>query len=238
LPLAHASDQLRIVIPDGREDLSLAAAFEVGRLLTLSQPSIISSLMRWRQGHYHAARLACMIESNRPFWEDILGADFNVRDFQHLGPLAGRFFVEGIVQNPEVYLGAPRPRVTPGRAIGIAGLPSDSLADGLGIDKTIFKGDIGSVFDKVRELPTPSLDLKVDDIGAVGIRERLELSLDSQRVDLVSNTLRNRFTIDAVAGPAFPVTQLLLDDVVIADTPIAPDLFDDILAASITDEED
>ena len=33
LPLAHSSDQLRIVIPDGREDVSLATAFEIGRLL-------------------------------------------------------------------------------------------------------------------------------------------------------------------------------------------------------------
>ena len=33
LPVAHAADQLRRVVPDGREDLSLAAAFEIGRLL-------------------------------------------------------------------------------------------------------------------------------------------------------------------------------------------------------------
>ena len=31
LPMAHAADQVRIVTPDGREDLSYASAFEIGR---------------------------------------------------------------------------------------------------------------------------------------------------------------------------------------------------------------
>ncbi|HBF93922.1 MAG TPA: hypothetical protein DDX13_09690, partial [Marinobacter adhaerens] len=74
LKLAHSSDQLRVVIPDGREDLSLATAFETGRLLTLSQPSIIASLMRWRQNDYHAARLKSLLIKNRTLWEEVLGA--------------------------------------------------------------------------------------------------------------------------------------------------------------------
>jgi len=48
LPLAHASDQLRRVVPEGGEDLSYAAAFEIGRLLALSQLSIVSALLRFR----------------------------------------------------------------------------------------------------------------------------------------------------------------------------------------------
>ena len=56
LPLAHTSDQLRRVTPDGREDLSLAAAFEIGRLLALSQPSVVSAQLRWRREQFGAAR--------------------------------------------------------------------------------------------------------------------------------------------------------------------------------------
>ena len=56
LPLAHSADQVRVVVPDGREDISLAAAFEIGRLLALSRPSMVSSLMRWRQVGYQAAQ--------------------------------------------------------------------------------------------------------------------------------------------------------------------------------------
>ena len=44
LIVAHAADQLRRVVPDGREDLSFAAAYEIGRLLALSQLSIVSAL--------------------------------------------------------------------------------------------------------------------------------------------------------------------------------------------------
>ena len=58
LPFAHTSDQLRRVVPDGREDLSLAGAFEIGRLLALSQPSVVSGLLRWRQENFGAARAA------------------------------------------------------------------------------------------------------------------------------------------------------------------------------------
>ena len=56
LPLAHTGDQLRRVVPDGREDLSLAAAFEIGRLLALSKPGIVSGLMAWRNELFGAAR--------------------------------------------------------------------------------------------------------------------------------------------------------------------------------------
>ena len=55
--LAHSADQLRRVIPDGREDLSLAAAFEIGRLLALSQLSMVSALLRFRAEQFGAGRV-------------------------------------------------------------------------------------------------------------------------------------------------------------------------------------
>ena len=55
-PLVHVSDQLRTLTPDGREDVSLAAAFEIGRLLGLSQPALVSALVRWRSEQFGAAR--------------------------------------------------------------------------------------------------------------------------------------------------------------------------------------
>jgi hypothetical protein len=55
-PLAHHADQLRRVVPDGREDLGTAAAFEIGRLLALSQPGVGSALRQWRQEAFGAAR--------------------------------------------------------------------------------------------------------------------------------------------------------------------------------------
>ncbi|HEX2784896.1 MAG TPA: hypothetical protein VHN36_15035 [Ilumatobacteraceae bacterium] len=56
LPLAHTGDQLRKLVPDGREDISLAALFEIGRLLTLNKPTLVASLMHWRRELFGAAR--------------------------------------------------------------------------------------------------------------------------------------------------------------------------------------
>ena len=63
--VAHAADQLRRVVPDGREDLSLAAAFEIGRLLGLSQLSIVSALLRFRSEQFGAGAPA------RSFWRRV-----------------------------------------------------------------------------------------------------------------------------------------------------------------------
>ena len=57
LPLPHTGDQLRRVVPDGHEDLSLASAFEIGRLLALSKPSVVAALARWRRELFGVARL-------------------------------------------------------------------------------------------------------------------------------------------------------------------------------------
>ncbi len=56
LTLAHTGDQLRKVVPDGREDLSQAAMFEIGRLLALSKPTLVAALMDWRRELFGAAR--------------------------------------------------------------------------------------------------------------------------------------------------------------------------------------
>jgi hypothetical protein len=56
LTMAHVSDQLRKVVPDGREDISLAAMFEIGRLLTLSKPTLVAAMMDWRRELFGAAR--------------------------------------------------------------------------------------------------------------------------------------------------------------------------------------
>lgn len=54
--LAYISDHLRMMTPEGREDVSLAVAFETGRLLAMSQPSFVAAMMRWRDEQFGAAR--------------------------------------------------------------------------------------------------------------------------------------------------------------------------------------
>jgi len=212
LKLAHSSDQLRMVIPDGREDLSLATAFETGRLLTLSQPSIIAALMRWRQTDYQAARLLSLMESNRSLWDELLGADFRKISPHQLGPMVGRVFADAIARNPEQFLGNPRDRVTPGRPLEFKGTATAVLARGLGLDPGLFKGDLNKVLSGLREVEVPRDDLVTGKLGLVDIRETLEMDLNRQRVDLVSNALSNKLLEDNLTGPAFPVTDQRLGD--------------------------
>jgi hypothetical protein len=54
----HSADQARRVSPEaGLEDVSYAAAFEVGRLLAASDRALAQALMQWRRGAYHQAAL-------------------------------------------------------------------------------------------------------------------------------------------------------------------------------------
>ena len=226
LKLAHSSDQLRVVIPDGREDLSLATAFETGRLLTLSQPSIIASLMRWRQNDYHAARLKSLLIKNRTLWEEVLGASIDQIDIRHLGRLSGRFFADAVVRTPEKFLGNPMPQVGPGRPLEFNGQPTTVLARGLGLPPALFVGDLNKVFEGLRGVQVPKEDLLTRELGKVDLRDTLEADLDRQRVDLVSSTLSNELINEHLTGPAFPVTDRLIReglndnlDVILRDRP-------------------
>ena len=226
LKLAHSSDQLRVVLPDGREDLSLATAFETGRLLTLSQPSIIASLMRWRQNDYHAARLKSLLIKNRTLWEEVLGASIDQIDIRHLGRLSGRFFADAVVRTPEKFLGNPMPQVGPGRPLEFNGQPTTVLARGLGLPPALFVGDLNKVFEGLRGVQVPKEDLLTRELGKVDLRDTLEADLDRQRVDLVSSTLSNELINEHLTGPAFPVTDRLIReglndnlDVILRDRP-------------------
>jgi hypothetical protein len=131
LPLAHTSDQLRRLVPDGREDLSLAAAFEIGRLLALSQPAIVATLMRWREerfGEARASRLSSLA------LEGAVRLDVRA-SVAELGRLVGKQFVIEAARRQEAVLGPTRPPVDPGRPLPYARGDLDQiLATGFGLD--------------------------------------------------------------------------------------------------------
>jgi len=64
LALLHTSDQARRVGPDGRENLALATAFEIGRLLALAEPSVVAALLLWRREGLDAARRASLLDAD------------------------------------------------------------------------------------------------------------------------------------------------------------------------------
>ena len=56
------ADQLRRVAEDGRAELGESAAFELGRLLALSQPSTVAALRDWRRRGFTARRAGAVGE--------------------------------------------------------------------------------------------------------------------------------------------------------------------------------
>jgi hypothetical protein len=133
LALAHVSDQLRRSVPDGREDLSLAAAFEVGRLLALSQPSVVRALLAWRAEQFGAARAKSILSvlSDAPRLGALLaGAGVGAG----LADLLAKHLVLETAAHPERVFAPSRPLVDPGRPLPFAreGGLDKLIADGFG----------------------------------------------------------------------------------------------------------
>jgi hypothetical protein len=127
--LAHSADQLRRVVPDGREDLSLAAAFEIGRLLGLSQLSIVSALLRFRGEQFGAGRVRELLAHVAPFAIPEL-----VDERIDLGRFIAVQMIGELVKNPEQMIGPRRPIADPGRELVVRGDLDQVIATGLGID--------------------------------------------------------------------------------------------------------
>ena len=145
--LAHVSDHLRMMTPDGRQDVSLAVAFETGRLLAMSQPSFVAALMRWRDENFGAARARenqhVAIIKRIDLFENLI----DPRELDHL-IRAMRFDVLPWVLEDQIIRGldARREGVICGtRPLADAGLRVDALrgdltailADGLGISRSV-----------------------------------------------------------------------------------------------------
>lgn len=145
--LAHISDHLRMMTPEGREDVSLAVAFETGRLLAMSQPSFVASLLRWRAERFGAARSKA---NQRAALTDRLGlfdALINDNDIAKLlsalerDQLARELesgLIRELIKVRNDAICDPRVLVDP--AVRVPALQGDFntfLADGLGLDQAV-----------------------------------------------------------------------------------------------------
>ena len=134
LPLAHVSDQLRRSIPDGREDLSLAAAFEIGRLTALSQPSVVRALMVWRGEQFGAARARTFTDTlkDSSVLKGLIGRTPVGGKQGSLADMLSRHLVMSAAADPARVLAPTRPLTVPGRELPYA-------RDG-GLDRLISEG--------------------------------------------------------------------------------------------------
>jgi len=132
--LAHSADQLRRVVPDGREDLSLASAFEIGRLLGLSQLSVVSALLRFRGEQFGAGRVHQILKRVTRFELPALR-----ERHVDLGRFVALQAVADMLQRPEQVFGPRRPVVDPGRALLHPDQLDTTIAAGLGLDLTVLR---------------------------------------------------------------------------------------------------
>jgi hypothetical protein len=191
LPLAHVSDQLRLVTPDGREDLTHAAAFEIGRLLALSQPAVVAALMRWRQERFGAARAARLAGLGVG---PILGelGDVPVAD---LGVLLGKAYVTAVAADPPRTLGPSRPLADPGRPLShVRGDVVQVLADGFGMAA----GEVAAALERGSRLA--GVDVRVVDSDGVFDEQTLAGLADHLTAEVDGLVRGGRF--DQVDGPA------------------------------------
>jgi hypothetical protein len=155
--IAHHSDQLRLVVPDGLQDLTYAAAFEIGRLLALSRPGVVALLSQWRRRRFAAAAGATVqkglmdrfspelkermtrvdpLAKARPQLLDDLPGPIPE---ELVNPVTGRQLVRGILSVLGEQPIAPQiPDAPPGfardDAAGLARRRPERIAQGLGID--------------------------------------------------------------------------------------------------------
>jgi hypothetical protein len=131
--MPHVSDQLRTLTPEGREDVSLAAAFEIGRLLGLSQPALVRALVQGGADQFGAARAgelgSRLTEKAFPIDSSRLAGDLGRLVGLQLATLAG-----ASPGNAATVVGPGRPVADPGRSIELKGSLDTVVAAGLGLD--------------------------------------------------------------------------------------------------------
>ncbi|HHU10690.1 MAG TPA: hypothetical protein GXZ60_11850 [Intrasporangiaceae bacterium] len=183
LPLAHTADQVRIVVPDGREDLSLATAFEIGRLLALSHPSIVDALLRWRQNGFQLARGQALGQASDFALDE--GFSGILRDLsEHLA----RKLIPQIVKRPGDLLGDPLDLHPLGTSmllheqLSLDGSLPDLIARGLAVDADL-AAPATTILPAVMDLPVQQrLDLDPRTAGALtsqALTETLDLTTSS-----------------------------------------------------------
>jgi hypothetical protein len=190
LPLAHTSDQLRRVTPDGREDLSLASAFEIGRLLAFSRPSVMSALIRWR-GEQFGAERASQLAS------EVIGSSVLLNpalkgSVYELGHLAGKQIVLGAAEAPEKVLAPDRALTDPGRPISyLTGDVDQIIANGFNIslvDVRKLMTSVGPVAALNQAVASAAAAPAVDAASTVHLRASLSNAVNELTANAISRS--------------------------------------------------
>ena len=177
--VAHSADQIRRVVPDGREDLSLAAAFEIGRLLGLSQLSVVSALLRFRGEQFGAGRVHALFATAMPFHlPDLVSQRID------LGRFVALAMIGDMGTRPSDMFGPRRPVADPGRELVVRGDLDTVIADGLGLDVDALRkasrqvGILAAVTQAQVPVANPDGQVRLNQPAIAGLRGALTAELD------------------------------------------------------------
>lgn len=228
LPFANSADQLIRTIPDGHDDLTYPAGFEIGRLLALSQLSIVSALLRFRAEQFGWERVRQVVDAHVPF--DGLLVDRNAA----LARLVSVNLVDSLAKETASTIGPSRPVVDPGRPLLVRGDLDAVVATGLGIDLAAVRKVASSIgleaALQASTVPVAQQDGRVADDLTV---KRLQGALDDRVTQGVLTALGKLGVGDVNEPGAAPRTAVReeIDE---------PDALDDLIASApeTADDED
>jgi len=132
LPLPHTADQSRRIGPDGREDLSLAAAFEAGRLLAVAQLAVVAGLLGWRASGYAPARVFSILNVSGVLQSRLLNIMAEQRPL--FSPGVAATLLGSLGGDGASRLGPVRPLAKPAPVVAGADLAL-TVASGFGLDR-------------------------------------------------------------------------------------------------------
>jgi hypothetical protein len=208
LALAHASDHLRRVGPDGRENLALAAAFEIGRLLALAEPSVVAALLNWRKEGFEQARREALLE-REPTISVLLATVDTLTGF---AAGIGHQLIADLGADGAARLGPVRPPTDPGRPV--AGIDDADLVE-------LLAAGLGVALETVRDLVSPGVThrapLRVPVADQLADADRLADAAEHELAPLRAAALDTAATLAAGAlrdwpsGPIAPTGPDALD---------------------------
>lgn len=199
LPLAHAADQLRVVIPDGREDLSLASAFEIGRLLALANPNMVAALLRWRQLHYVTVRRSRIWAENAALLGSISGYVATKRVSGNAAVELSRAMLRAVTNKPDDFMGQPRGLVDPGRELPFSGDPNTLMARAFALPA--LRGDPRKILTTLQDTPVRVAPI-TEKVGRVP--GAMFTELDTAILTRTLDTRLDRLVTEAVGKVAGP----------------------------------
>ena len=188
----HSADQARRATPEtGAEDISYAAAFEVGRLLAVADARLAQELMRWRRESYKHSARASVIAALQGRLAVELGATMTQRLHAPLAPIVAASALQ------RVALGAPPAGDPYGIALASGAIGFDPVhvsaawnLSSLAEAHALLGGDAGTLGAQVAAVPQSVRDdVSLDTVAAdTASLTRLELHRDNAIANVANTT--------------------------------------------------